>query len=302
MSDFLQRLTNVRNPDIEKGIQSGNPYTICDLLEETKGGMYLRKLENAIMETKDIVQIYEFLFMAVDMNIAGFNRERFERAIRESGNSKLMRYCMGFVPDINLEAMLDSLEKAQNAKDMEILKMDEEYHEVFEKVKQIDPEYEEKIEVAKKFDYYPASLKEFRDLKDNVEVLKEEIKATQNSHLITELANYLEYLNEYKGQSYDITDLTVVQEEIQDPMQAYEFLASVNVEDKNGLIQSIMNSGRTKFAYYVYEYVPGLTEQEKQCLKENIEKSGSEKYKAMLKAEEDLGENAGEIYEDNEHD
>lgn len=302
-NDFLSRLTNVRDASVEKGIQSGNPYTICDLLEQTKGGIYLRELENAIMETKDIVQIYEFLFLAVDMNIAGFNRERFERVVRESGNSKLMRYCMGFVPGTNLEAMSHSLEQTQNAKDMEILKTDEEYSDVFEMVKQIDPEYEEKIEVAKEFDYYPDSLKQFRGLKDNVEALKEEVKATKNPHFITELANYLEYLNEYKGQSYDINDLTIAQEKTQDPMQAYEYLASVNVENKKGLIQSVINSGRTKFIYYVYQYVPGLTEQEKEILKENImKKSSDEKYKIMLEAEGDLEKNAGEMHEYHEHD
>lgn len=109
------------------------------------------------------------------------------------------------------------------------------------------------------------------------------MKATKNAHLITELANYLEYLNEYKGQSYDVDDLAVAQAETEDSMQAYEFLASVNVEDKSGLIQTVINSGRAKFMYYVYEYVPGLTEEEKNYLKENIKEADKNgKYREMI--------------------
>lgn len=121
---FFNRIQTIRDPKIEEGINSGNPYTICDLLEETKGGpngTYLRELENAIIETNDIVQIYEFMFLAVDMNINGFDRERFERIIRQSKNPKLMCYCMGFVPGTNIKAMLKALEDTENAKYMEML-------------------------------------------------------------------------------------------------------------------------------------------------------------------------------------
>ena len=102
------------------------------------------------------------------------------------------------------------------------------------------------------------------------------MKETKNAHLITELANYLEYLNEYKNQSYRIEDLAVAQAQTEDPMQAYEFLASINsinVENKTRLIQTVVNSGRVKFMYYVYEYVPELTEEEKAYLKDNIRKA-----------------------------
>lgn len=285
-SGFFNRIKNISEPEIEKGINSGDSYTICDLLEKTKGGpngIYLKKLENAIKETKDIYQIYEFMFLAVDMNIVNFDRAEFERLIRESEIPKLMCYCMGFVPGTNIKAMLNALEQTQNAKYMEMLKNNDEYSDVFEEIKQINPKYEETVEKAKKFDYYPKSLKQFVKFKDNIPELKKRIIDTRKPYLITELANYIEYLNECKGQSYDISDLIVAQEEAQDPMQAYEFLASVNVEDKSGLIQIVKNSGRVKFKYYVYEYVPGLTEEERNEIKEDIIKTDSEgKYRRML--------------------
>ena len=279
---FLDRVQNVTDPNIEEGIRSGNPYTICDILEETKGaanGIYLKKLEDAIIATNDIVQIYEFLFLAVDMNVIGFDREKFERIIRETNNPKLMCYCMGFVPRTNIELMLQALVKTRNAKD-------EEYSDVYEEVKEINPNYEETVEEAKKFDYFPESLKEFIDLRNDIPKLKSEVKATKNAHLITELANYLEYLGEYKDQSYDGDDLAVAQAETEDPMQAYEFLASVNsinIENKTKLIQTVINSGKVKFMYYVYEYVLGLTEEEKNYLKENIKEADKNgKYREMI--------------------
>lgn len=291
---FFSRTRNIVDPEIEEKIKSGNPYTICDLLESTKGGIngiYLRKLENAIIQTNDIVQIYEFLFLAVDMNIRGFDRERFERIIRESKNPKLMCYCMEFVPGTNIEAMIKALEETQNAKYMEIIIKDDEYEDVLEKVRQFDPEYEEKVEKAKKFDYYPESLKEFKDLKDDISQLKKKVIATKNPHLITELANYIEYLNEYKEQNYDIDDLVLAQEETKDPMQAYEFLASVDVKNKSGLIQNVIQSGRVKFMYYVYAYVPGLEKEEKEYLKHSIlEMDITGKYRKMIE-EVDLSEN-----------
>lgn len=288
-NEFFNRIRNITNPEIEEKINSGNPYTLCDLLEQTKGGpneIYLKKLEDAIIATNDIVQIYEFMFLAVDMNIIGFDRERFERIIRESNNPKLMCYCMEFVPGTNIELMLNTLEQTQNAKYMEMLIKDEEYNDVYEKIKQINPKYEETVENAKKIDYYPESLKQFINLRNNIPQLKEIIIATKNPHLMTELANYIEYLNEYKEQSYDINDLAVALEEAQDPMQAYEFLASVNVVDKTGLIQTVINSGRVKFMYYVYEYVPELNEDEKNWLKNSIiELDLNGKYKKMFEEE-----------------
>ena len=297
-NEFFKNIKNIVNPDVEEEINSGDPYILCDLLEKTKGGpngIYFKKIENAIIETNDIVQIYEFLFLAVDMNIQGFDRERFEKIIRESGNSKLMCYCMGFVPGTNIEEMIKALKDTKNAKYMEMIIENEEYEEILGEVKQIDPNYEECVEEAKEFDYFPESLKSFITFKDNIEELKNEVIATKNPHLITELANYIEYLNKYKNQSYSIESLTTAQEEMQDPMQAYEYLASVDVNDKGNLIQAVINSGRVKFMYYVHEYVSGVSEEEKDLLKKEIQKRDSDgKYKKMIEdiiEQEERGDN-----------
>lgn len=285
-NNFFNSIKDIENPEIVKGIESGDPYIICDFLEEIKGGpngVYLKRLEDAIIATNDIVQIYEFMFLAVDMGIHGFDRAKFEGIIRESGNPKFMCYCTGFVPGTNIEEMLKAIKETKNAKYMEMLLENEEYEEVLEEIRKIDPQYEESVEEAKKFDYFPKSLDAFRGLKDNIKELKQEIISTENPHLITELANYIEYLNKYKDANYDIDDLTKAQEEIQDPMQAYEYLASVNVENKTGLIQSVIKSNNAKFMYYIHEYVPGLTEEEKELLKESIiAKDSKGKYKAKI--------------------
>ena len=290
-NDFCTRMSNIRNPEIDKAINSKDPYVICDLLERIRGGInniYLKDLENAIIDTKDIVQIYEFMFMAVDMGIKGFDRARFESLIRESKNPKLMCYCMEFVPGTDIEKMLISLEDTKNAKYMELLINDEEYRDVLETAKKIAPDYEAKVEAAKSFDYYPESLKQFIDLKGKVDELIGEIIATRNPHLVTELANYIEYLNEYKGTSYSLERLTKAQEELQDPMQSYEYLSSVVVKDKSGLIDSVIRAKRVKFMYYTYEYVPNLTEEEKEYLRKSIMDSPrnqqNEKYKKIIQA------------------
>lgn len=302
-NEFLDRIHNITEPTIERKIYSGDAYTICDILEQTKGGangIYLKKLENAIIDTNDIVQIYEFMFLAADMNIGGFDRERFEKTIRESQNPKLMCYCMEFVPDINMTLMIQALVKTKNAKYMEMLIQNEEYRDVLEKIKQIIPNYEELVEEAKTYDYYPKSLEGFRDLKDNIRLLKEEVKNLGNPHLVTELANYIEYLNEYKGKSYEVDDLAIVQQKLKDPMQAYEFLASVDIKDKSGLVQMVINSGRVKFMFYVYEYVEGLTQEDKEKLKGEIVKRDLDgKYKQLVKDTQEIKEEGIQIGENN---
>ncbi len=300
-NEFFDRVRNITEPTIEEKIYNGDVYTICDILEQTKGGpngIYLKKLEDAIIATNDIVQIYEFMFLAVDMNIVGFDRERFERIIRESQNPKLMCYCMEFVPGTNIILMSQALVQTQNAKYMEMLMKNEEYRDVLEEVKQIMPNYEELVEEAKTYDYYPKSLEEFRDLKDNMPLLIEKVKATKNPNLITELANYIEYLNEYKGKSYQIDDLALIQQELKDPMQAYEFLASVDMEDKSELVQTVIDAGKVKFMFYVYEYVEGLKEKDKELLKEEIVKRDeTSKYKQMVEDTQEIEEKGIEFGE-----
>ena len=53
MEDFFERIKNTENPEIINGINSNDPYVICDILEQTRGGIYLKDLEDAIIKTND---------------------------------------------------------------------------------------------------------------------------------------------------------------------------------------------------------------------------------------------------------
>ena len=221
MEDFFERIKNTENPEIINGINSNDPYVICDLLEQTRGGIYLKDLEDAIIKTNDITQMYEFLFLAVDMKIPGFDQKRFEDIIIKSENPKLMCYCIGFVPGIALIKMVEALINTHNTKYMEMILTNEEYEDILPEVQRLFPNYNEEVEKSKQFDYFPTSLEEFKEYKKNISLLKQKIIETKNPHLITELANYIEYLNEYKEGKIDISELTLIQEEIGDPMQTY---------------------------------------------------------------------------------
>ena len=77
-------------------------------------------------------------------------------------------------------------------------------------------------------------------------------------------------------------------------MQAYEYLASVDIKNKTGLIQSVIKSNNAKFMYYIHEYVPELTETELKLLEENIiEKDSKGKYKEKLQKN---GEKGNTVY------
>ena len=61
-------------------------------------------------------------------------------------------------------------------------------------------------------------------------------------------------------------------------MNLYEYLSSVpSVIDKKPFIKEIIDSGRKKFVKYTYEYVPGLTDAEKEYLKSAMEEQNRER-------------------------
>ena len=264
----------------EEKLNSNDPYVICDLLEQTRGNILgkscMKSLEDKIISTNDIVQIYEFMFMAMDMRIEGFDKERFEKRIRESENAKLMCYSIGFVPGINKNQMLSALYKTNNAMYIEALSNDE-YEEAIH-IREIDPDYDKRLEEAKKAEYFPKSLSEFEKFKYNIEELNRRVMDSENPYFITEAANYIEYLNKYKGGNYSIKNLTEKQVSLGDPMNLYEYLASnPSVEDRTPLIEALIKSGRKKFIKYTIEYVPTLTVAEKIYLREANQKIKDER-------------------------
>lgn len=248
------------------------PYEVCDFAEEVKLvdiPVNIRTFEDAMIGFGDIVHVYEFMFLMVDSGVKNFNLERFEEIIRNSKNPKLMCYCLGFVPGINQDKMLEALYNEKNAKYIERLQ-DEEYELDVDTL----PGYYERLEEAKKFDYFPHCLEQFgtRDVNELISL----VIGTKSPYLINELADYMEYLGEYKGVSVlDLEPLHKAELEYGEPLHWYEYAASVSSAPKDKFTECVKSSGRVKYMYYMYEYVPGV---DKGLLKEAIKDSGNSKY------------------------
>ena len=241
------------------------PYEICDFAEEVKLvdiPVNIRTFEDAMIGFGDIVHVYEFMFLMVDSGVKNFNLDRFEEIIRKSKDPKLMCYCLGFVPGINQDKMLEALYNEKNAK-------------------YSLPGYYERLEEAKNFDYFPHCLEQFgtRDVNE----LTSLVIGTKSPYLINELADYMEYLGEYKGVSnLDLEPLHKAELEYGEPLHWYEYAASVSSAPKDKFTECVKNSGRVKYMYYMYEYVPGV---DKGLLKESIKDSGNSKYISKISLE-----------------
>ena len=244
---------------LEEINQMKDPYSICDYLVE-KGNSLTRDcmsaLEDAIARTRDILQIYEFLFLAADKKI-DIDRKKFEGIIMESGNAKLMYYCLVFVPGTDIEKMLNALLDTKNAMYIEDLRS-EECQEAIGDIKFLVENYKKKLAEAKDFTYFPRSLEQFGNFETPVEELKEKVKEKGEPYLITELANYLEYLKKYKNKDYSLDDLTTAILKCNDPMNLYEYISSVGaVKDKKPFIRAVneQRKSRIKFLKYIKKYV-----------------------------------------------
>lgn len=265
---------------IEEVLKLGNAYEICDFAESNETACTpenMKKLEDAIIKIGDIVHIYEFMFLMVDSGIKEFNLKRFEEIIRNSKNAKLMCYCVGFVPGIDTEAMLNALYETKNVKYIERLS-DEEYGLDINSL----PGYHQKLEEAKLYDYFPECLNQFGTT--DINELREKAIESKDPYLINEVADYLEYLEEYKGfKGIDIAPLQEAQLEYADPLNLYEFAASVKGSDKQAFQNQVVKSGMAKYMYYMYEYVEGVNKKE---LAEAIKVAGNEKYiEKIIRAE-----------------
>ena len=255
-----------------KQVASMGPYQICDFAENVKLAdtpENMKTLEQGMIRYNDLVHIYEFMFLMVDSGIENFDLKGFEEIIRNSKNPKLMCYCLGFIPGIDFNQMLNALYETKNAKYIERL-ADEEY--------EIDvdllPNYHQKLEEAKAYNYYPECLNQFGT--HDIGQLTNQVIETKNPYLINELADYMEYLCDYKGVTgLDISPLQTAQFTYADPLHLYEFAASVKESNKQGFQTAVIESGMPKYMYYMYEYVPGVDKGE---LKEAIKRTGSTKY------------------------
>lgn len=286
--------------NVEKVIESNNPYYLCDLIENSKKlhtPEYVKAFEDAIVSVGDIVHTYEFMFLLADMGVKDFDLKRFEAIIKESGNPKLMLYCLGFVEGINQETMLQALYETKNAKYIEALSVNEEYADINVAER---PEYAEQLELAKKYNYFPKSLEDFKGesaekvdvraliyqvIRMNTETPEQQRK---KSYLINELANYIEYLAEYHGQDYDVEmlkeSISLLQEAecvtaANEPLHLYEFAASVDTDDKGRIINGVIQNNIPKYLHYCLEYVPNLSDVDRRSLEVALDKSQNAKYK-----------------------
>ncbi|MCI8290759.1 MAG: hypothetical protein HFJ25_00665 [Clostridia bacterium] len=290
------------NESIEKVLNSENPYYICDFVESVKRvnkSEHLKKFEDKMIEFDDIVHSYEFMFLLADMGIEDFDLKRFEELIKQSGNAKLMMYCLGFVDGVDKESMLQALYETKNAEYIELLSTSEDYEELNVKSRL---EYEEKLRLAKEYHYFPKSLENFKtdDLKDiqgliyNVIRMSEDnqIQKRKKAYTVNELANYLQYLGKYHSEDYNsemlegaINLLQEVEVEVgaHEPLHLYEFAASTDTKDKSPVINRVIENGSAKFMHYCLEYVPGLSEETEKKLKRSLELKHHSKYKVESK-------------------
>ena len=252
--------------------ESSDPYLICDYAENVKAAdtvENITELENAMIKTGDLVHMYEFMFLMVDSEINNFNLKRFEEIIKKSNNPKLMCYCIGFVPGIDFDSMLEALYETKNVKYIERLSSEE-----FEIDIDTLPGYQEKLERARKYDYFPDCLSQF-NTKD-VNILMTKAIQSKSPYLINEMADYIEYLRDYKSiTEYNIEPLQQAQLKYADPLHLYEFAASIADSDKEAFQNAVIDRGIPKYMYYVYEYVSGVNKEE---LEKSIKETGNVKY------------------------
>lgn len=296
------------NDSIDKVLKSDNPYYICDFVENVKRvhkAEHLRKFEDKMIDIDDIVHSYEFMFLLTDMGVKDFNLNRFEELIKQSGNSKLMMYCLGFVNGIDKESMLQALYDTKNAECIETLSYSEDYEDLDVNSR---PEYEERLGMAKEHYYFPKSLEEFKGNDSNniqdliYKVVRMEAETPKQkrkkAYAINELANYLQYLGKYHSEDYssEILEATInllqdVEVEVgaDEPLHLYEFAASTDTKDKSSIINKVIENGSAKFVHYCLEYVPDLPEEIEKKLRRVLELKHHNKYKVESKDSNFIG-------------
>lgn len=255
-----------------------NPYSLCDFAEYVPladDADVMKVLEDGIIDFDDIVHIYEFMFLMVDLGIKNFNLPRFEKIIRDSKNPKLMVYSLCFVPGIDEASMLDSLYATKCRKYIEKLETEQDGIDVNKL-----PGYKQALNIAKKNLYFPDSLIIF-GTRDIGKLIPRAINY-KDPYLINELADYLEYLKVYLGLHYNLEPIEKAYLDLakDEPLHLYEYSASVLSSDKDAFTYKVIQKEMAKYMYYMYEYVEGVN---KPLLADAINVTGSEKYISKIK-------------------
>lgn len=257
-----------------------DPYTICtfaECVDLSDDPTIMPILERGMISFGDIVHIYEFMFLMVDCKRKNFNLPSFEKLIRGSKNPKLMLYCIGFVPGIDIPLMLASLYETKCIKYIEKLK-EEEYKEVVDDY--IDwYEYEIALEDSREFNYFPAALEPYQ--KPGMNLFNSVLKS-YDPYIYNEMADYLEYLRDYRKINDVDTFLEILgiaMARTNEPLHHYEYSASIMHCDKPMFEKRIKDSKQVKYYYYMYTYVNGVNKDE---FKRLIISSDNKKYKDKI--------------------
>ena len=279
-------------------LKEGDPYEINKWIEDTYG-VSASGMIDAIIKTGDILQIYEFLYLIVDakkkftfykslkdLGISDEKLEQLQKVILKSKNAKLIRYCIGFVPGIDLDRYLQALYDTNSYWDIKELSTGDEYKnpenvELLERV-ELD-EYKRAINKAEKCaqsgEYFPKSLGDYKEQKDDIDLLMKKVIETKSPYLICELANYVQHsLQIEKEKKLTILEkLANAELSTRDAMGIYEFLSSVNsiftetpegiiIEEKECVSEKLYesmvresikiayNNKNTKFLKYIKDY------------------------------------------------
>ena len=194
-------------------MNGGRKIALEYLCQFSRNNKYQYNLQRGILDTNQILHIYEFLFLLSENKLKGFDQEELENMIIESKNAKLMQYCIGFVNLINIKRMKKALYDTKNITYIRELSEDEECAKRLgiDEDREAIREYEEALDRAINAEgeeaYFPESLKEFGNINTEIDALKDKILGKDDPYLVIELANWMDYLNKNKGTKYDLEDL-----------------------------------------------------------------------------------------------
>ena len=300
----------------KKMLERGNPYEINKWVEDSYGISAFEMID-AIIKTDDILQIYEFFYLIVeirnkyenyhslkDLGISEEKLEKLQETILKSGNAKLIRYCIGFVPGIDLDKYLQALYETNSFWDINELSEGDEYKnaeeianpELINEVK-LDEYQTAKAranEYSKSGKYFPNSLKDYIEQKDNINLLMNSVIETGSPYLICELANYIEHLPSSISRDEDkktkLGELSEVELAKGDAMGIYEFLSSVkniSLEMFEKMVKKIIEIGDEKYMRYTQEFTPYKDRIKSQLIEKELQKI---RYKKFIKAKNNRGD------------
>ena len=256
--------------------ESGNPYYICDFVENVAGADTLEVmsvLQSAMERTNDYVHIYEFAFLTCDMGLKSVNFNSLFNKLKESKNSKLLVYSAEYVPAFDKVEIAKALIEFGNAKWLaHYLESDEVLAGVDQDLKaELLEGIKQRYEEVKNVVHIPECVRH-RGLK-NVDEIIEYALNSKDPYVVNEVA---EYLGEFIEDKSEFEDKII---SLKDILHTYEFGASVPNVDVSKIENASIESGMPKYMYYVGAYVPDADAEK---MLKSIKQSGNQKYIQMM--------------------